>query len=323
MRVSGCALLSFMMTNGATGLPSIEIMIRAFYESDSSYEGFFFTRGADNRHLLPSHLHRKKTSSRKHRIVRLSDRSEAGWIPRLSALPSDGFGATCARVNRTSPRGGGEGARWTHYRKRTRRARPRSFDSTTPVQAPLRHDLPGVSPRPAHGSRPASGPRTGSVAEAKIASGFESASGFREAFNRIFGEPPSLAKRRPPLFVERFETPLGSMVAIADDAGLRLLELADRRALERELTILRRRLGTNIVPGTHPHLEAFREQIAEYFAGKRFEFTVQIAPTGSDFQQQTWKVLRSVPPAKTRSYSDGQRTRKGRSQPRRWTRQRE
>ena len=116
-------------------------------------------------------------------------------------------------------------------------------------------------------------------------SGFESASGFREAFNRIFGEPPSLAKRRPPLFVERFETPLARWL-LWRMMLVRLLEFADRRAFERELTILRRRLGTNIVPGTHPHLDATRKQIAEYFAGKRFESTVQIAPIGSDFQQR-------------------------------------
>jgi AraC family transcriptional regulator, regulatory protein of adaptative response / methylated-DNA-[protein]-cysteine methyltransferase len=142
-----------------------------------------------------------------------------------------------------------------------------------------------------------------SVAEARAGSGFESASGFCEAFNRIFGEPPSQAKARPGLFVERIETPLGAMVAVADDAGLRLLEFADRRALERELTILRRSLHTSIVPGKHRHLDAIREQITEYFSGTRFEFTVPIAPIGSDFQRRTWKLLQSIPPAKMRSYS--------------------
>ena len=37
------------------------------------------------------------------------------------------------------------------------------------------------------------------------------------------------------MFAERIETPLGAMLAVADDKGLRLLEFADRRALEREL----------------------------------------------------------------------------------------
>ncbi len=141
------------------------------------------------------------------------------------------------------------------------------------------------------------------VEEAKDGSGFESASGFREAFTRIFGDAPSVASARAALFAERIDTPLGAMLAVADDEGLRLLEFTDRRALERELTILRHRLRTSVVPGQHPHLDAIRTQLAEYFAGTRAAFDVPIAPVGSDFQRRTWDLLRSIPPAETRSYS--------------------
>ena len=145
--------------------------------------------------------------------------------------------------------------------------------------------------------------RGGRVDEAKNGSGFESASGFREAFTRIFGDPPTAAKSHAPMFAERIETPLGAMVAVADDEGLRLLEFADRRATERELSILRKRLRTNIVPGEHPHLEAIRSQLADYFSGKNLEFDLPLAPIGSDFQLRTWEILRSIPVAETRSYS--------------------
>ncbi len=141
------------------------------------------------------------------------------------------------------------------------------------------------------------------VDEAQNGSGFESASGFREAFSRIFGDPPTEAKSQPGLFAERIETPLGAMLAIADDTGLRLLEFADRRALEREMTILRRRLRTNVVPGEHPHLEAIRTQLSSYFKGENFDFGVPVAPIGSDFQLRAWKLLRSIPVGETRSYS--------------------
>jgi len=145
--------------------------------------------------------------------------------------------------------------------------------------------------------------RGGRVNEAKNGSGFESASGFREAFTRIFGEPPTTAKMRPCLFAARIDTPLGAMVAVADDEGLRLLEFADRRATERELSILRKRLRTNVVPGEHPHLEAVRLQLADYFSGKNLEFHIPVAPVGSDFQLHVWKILRSIPVGETRSYS--------------------
>jgi len=143
----------------------------------------------------------------------------------------------------------------------------------------------------------------GRVDEAKNGSGYESASGFREAFTRIFGDPPTAAKARPALFAERIETPLGAMVAVADDEGLRLLEFTDRRALEKELPILRKRLRTNIVPGEHRHLDAIRSQLADYFSGKNLEFDIPLAPVGSDFQLRAWKILRSIPVGETRSYS--------------------
>jgi AraC family transcriptional regulator of adaptative response/methylated-DNA-[protein]-cysteine methyltransferase len=135
-------------------------------------------------------------------------------------------------------------------------------------------------------------------------SGFGSSSGFRDAFERIFGETPSVARQQQGgLFAERIETPLGSMLAIADDEGLRLLEFVDRRALERELSILRARLKTNVVPGEHRHLTVVRRQVADYFAGKNLEFDVPLAPVGSPFQLRTWELLRKIPTGQTRSYS--------------------
>src|SRR6266498_4083327 len=118
------------------------------------------------------------------------------------------------------------------------------------------------------------------VDEARNGSGFESESGFREAFTKIFGEPPTTARTRTPLFAERIDTPLGAMIAVADDEGLRLLEFIDRRATERELSILRNRLRTNVVPGEHRYLTATRQQIADYFSGRNLEFDVPLAPVG-------------------------------------------
>src|SRR5207244_9465201 len=141
------------------------------------------------------------------------------------------------------------------------------------------------------------------VDEARNGSGFGSESGFREAFTKIFGEPPTTARTRTPLFVERIDTPLGAMVAVADDEGLRLLEFIERRATERELSILRNRLRTNVVPGEHRYLTATRQQIADYFSGRNLEFAVPLAPVGSAFELRAWKILQSIPAGETRSYS--------------------
>jgi AraC family transcriptional regulator of adaptative response/methylated-DNA-[protein]-cysteine methyltransferase len=143
----------------------------------------------------------------------------------------------------------------------------------------------------------------GLVEEIQNGTGFQSASGFRDAFTKIFGETPTMAKRQGGLFAERIETPLGAMLAIADDEGLRLLEFVDRRAMEREMSILRTRLRTNIVPGEHRHLDAVRAQLADYFSGKNLEFGVPLAPVGSPFQLRAWELLRTIPLGETRSYS--------------------
>jgi AraC family transcriptional regulator of adaptative response/methylated-DNA-[protein]-cysteine methyltransferase len=142
-----------------------------------------------------------------------------------------------------------------------------------------------------------------SVEEARNGSGFGSESGFREAFTKIFGDPPTTAKRRDCLFAERLTTPLGTMLAVADDEGLRLLEFGDRRALENELPLLRQRLRKTVVPGEHPHLTMTRRQLADYFAGKNLEFDLPLAPVGSEFQLRAWEILRSIPVGETRSYS--------------------
>src|SRR6476469_10637274 len=100
------------------------------------------------------------------------------------------------------------------------------------------------------------------VDHARNGSGFDSESGFRDAFAKIFGESPTNARTHVPLLSERIDSPLGPMIAVADDQGLRLLEFIDRRATEHELSILRKRLCTNVVQGEHQHLAAPRLQLA-------------------------------------------------------------
>lgn len=47
--------------------------------------------------------------------------------------------------------------------------------------------------------------------------------------------------------------------------------------------------------------EALR-QLNEYFAGERQEFSLQLAPAGTPFQQQVWQELRKIPFGETACY---------------------
>jgi methylated-DNA-[protein]-cysteine S-methyltransferase len=46
------------------------------------------------------------------------------------------------------------------------------------------------------------------------------------------------------------------------------------------------------------------EQLEEYFAGSRKDFTVKLILEGTDFQKRVWKELMKIPYASTLSYKD-------------------
>lgn len=142
------------------------------------------------------------------------------------------------------------------------------------------------------------------VVEAQLATGYESTSGFRDAFARLFGDAPRDAAGKHCLLGRRIETPLGTMVALADETGLRLLEFVDRRGLEREIEQLRRRLKCVIVPGENAILGATAAQLARYFSGESLTFDLPVAPVGSIFQHRVWSELQCISPGCTRSYAE-------------------
>jgi len=47
-----------------------------------------------------------------------------------------------------------------------------------------------------------------------------------------------------------------------------------------------------------------RQQLAEYFAGKRRDFDLTLAPRGTEFQQEVWAALRTIPFGATCCYAD-------------------
>ncbi|MDO8632750.1 MAG: methylated-DNA--[protein]-cysteine S-methyltransferase [Phycisphaerales bacterium] len=132
--------------------------------------------------------------------------------------------------------------------------------------------------------------------------GFESASGFRDAFERTFGSTPGRSNWIVCIKTARIETPVGPLVAGATDEGVCLIEFADRRALQKQIATLRRRVGGAIVPGSNAYLDQLATELAEYFGGRRAEFSVKLVAPGSDFQRRVWDKLREIPFGATWSY---------------------
>lgn len=99
------------------------------------------------------------------------------------------------------------------------------------------------------------------------------------------------------------DTPLGPMLAGATDAGICLLEFADRPMLPTELRTLERLRGP-LAAGSHPHLDDLRGQLDAYFAGRRASVDVPLDTPGSPFQRRVWEALRGIPAGATVTYAE-------------------
>ena len=90
-----------------------------------------------------------------------------------------------------------------------------------------------------------------SVIDTQQEIGYDSGNGFRDAFTKIMGTLPKKHKEITLFISEWIETPIGSMIAIAKENSLYLLEFTDRRGLEKEIENLRKKFNGAIIPGTN------------------------------------------------------------------------
>ncbi|WP_339346548.1 methylated-DNA--[protein]-cysteine S-methyltransferase [uncultured Sphingomonas sp.] len=94
-----------------------------------------------------------------------------------------------------------------------------------------------------------------------------------------------------------FDSPVGTLTLVADDAGLTAILWPDDAPGRVRLEDMRD-------DPSHPVLSATATQLAEYFAGARTAFDLPLAPRGSDFQRAVWRALDAIPFGETRSYAD-------------------
>jgi methylated-DNA-[protein]-cysteine S-methyltransferase len=88
------------------------------------------------------------------------------------------------------------------------------------------------------------------------------------------------------------ESPIGTLTLIKSGGVLSGLYLEQYRH------------GPSESPGarvTHG-FEREAEQLAEYFAGERTEFSLLLAPEGTPYQERVWKTLQAIPFGETWSY---------------------
>ena len=141
-----------------------------------------------------------------------------------------------------------------------------------------------------------------SLDDVALGTGWESHSGFRDAFAKTFGVAPGRGRDAAAIMTTVLDTPVGTMIAGATDAGLCLLEFTDRRMLEAQITRLRGILKQPLVPGEHAHLTRARDELQRYFEGTLEAFTVPLIFRGTPFEERVWQELMRIPYGQTLSY---------------------
>lgn len=109
------------------------------------------------------------------------------------------------------------------------------------------------------------------------------------------------------IYFTTFSTEIGEIGIFAEDnAIVRLIHGAD------ELDVLDKMMDHYPDPieagliqqDTLPLLKKARQQLEEYLAGTRTDFTVPVRLDGGAFQQAVWNELKSIPYGKTIDYSE-------------------
>ncbi|RXF69992.1 methylated-DNA--[protein]-cysteine S-methyltransferase [Hansschlegelia zhihuaiae] len=94
---------------------------------------------------------------------------------------------------------------------------------------------------------------------------------------------------------KRMASPVGELSLVASETGLEAI-------LWRNDDPKRVRLGPVVDRDDHPLLLETERQLADYFAGNRRSFELNLDPSGTPFQRGLWKALAAIPFGETRSY---------------------
>jgi methylated-DNA-[protein]-cysteine S-methyltransferase len=100
-----------------------------------------------------------------------------------------------------------------------------------------------------------------------------------------------------PMYFSSYTSPIGHMLLVASDRGLRSTEFDYDK-----MKLAAARQNSEMIESDTALAET-RCQLDEYFAGRLREFTMPLDLKGTDFQLRCWNALLRIPYGETRSYA--------------------
>ena len=91
------------------------------------------------------------------------------------------------------------------------------------------------------------------------------------------------------------DSPVGPLLLVATAAGLTHVLFGAGRQTE---------AAGEDCAASRRVLDRAAKQLGEYFAGRRRDFDLPLAPSGTEFQMSVWRGLREIPFGETRSYGE-------------------
>lgn len=100
-------------------------------------------------------------------------------------------------------------------------------------------------------------------------------------------------------------SPLGDLIAVANETHLLLLEFADSKGLEKNVSVIARSHGDVAIQSEKNRiLLQTQKELREYFSWTRRSFSLPLVPAGTEFQKKAWEALSRIPYGETRSYKE-------------------
>lgn len=103
-----------------------------------------------------------------------------------------------------------------------------------------------------------------------------------------------------PCAAERLVTPVGVLQLNANPYGLSHLTVVG--SSRTDIPLVNR--TEDEVNRAKAHIRETQAQLEDYFAGKRLEFDLALAPKGTEFQHQVWQALLALDYGQSCSYAD-------------------